>query len=494
MGDTLEASKRQEILGQLDLIVKKWVKNASLNEGFDKKSSLEQNAKIYSFGSYRLGIERPGSDIDIICVGPKHISREKYFFCPNHYSLESFLAQMPEVTKVVGLKHTYVPTLKFTFYGVSFDLLYANLPINIIHEDLDVKNSDILRGSDEITVKALNGCRTTDILLKIVPNHAVFLLGIKFIKQWGCLRGLDSNVFGYFGGVNWAICLAYTCILYPTACASRVIHRFFYTMYTFPWPQAMQLCEIQKLSLGFQIWDKWIHAENIMRYNEKEKSKKEWNQHFEFMPIRTPSYPAINSSFSVSLATREILLEEFKDAEKICQRILSHDLSPQTQWYQLLEPYCFFNNFKEFLLIDLFADNLKDLEIWDGLLHSKLRILVADIPRYMKVRPWPRAYNGIREDGGFKLSYYFGINKRKSYTHLKPSTYVKQTQKFKIIDASESIEKFIASMSKNEIKKDGMDMLIKKIKKQQIPKFIQKLESNSNSLLEKSLTTFMLKQ
>merc|ERR1712113_630458 len=198
---------------------------------------------------------------------------------------------------------------------------------------------------------------------------------------------------------------------------------------------------------------------------------------FEFMPIITPSYPAINSSFSVSLATREILLEEFKDAEKICQRILSHDLSPQTQWYQLLEPYCFFNNFKEFLLIDLFADNLKDLEIWDGLLHSKLRILVDDIHRYMKVRPWPRAYNGIREDGGFKLSYYFGINKRKSYTHLKPSTY-----------------KFIASISKNEIKKNGMDMLIKKIKKQQIPKFIQKLESNSNSLLEKSLTTFMLKQ
>merc|ERR1712151_761004 len=393
-----------------------------------------------------------------------------------------------------GLKHTYVPTLKFTFYGVSFDLLYANLSIDIIHEDLDLKNNDILRGSDEITVKALNGCRTTDILLKIVPNHAVFLLGIKFIREWGYLRGLDSNVFGYFGGVNWAICLAYTCILYPTACASRVIHRFFYTMYTFPWPQAMHLCEIQKLSLGFQIWDKWIHAKNIMRYNEKEKSKKEWNQHFEFMPIITPSYPAINSSFSVSLTTREILLEEFKVAEKACQRVLSPDIRPQTQGYQLLEPYSFFCHFKEFLLIDLFADNLRELEIWDGLIHSKLRTLADDIHRHMKVRPWPRAYRDIREDGGFKSSYYFGINKRKSYTHLKPMTYLKEIQKFKITDVSESVEKFIASMNKNKIKKDGMNMQIKKIKKQQIPKFIQKFESNSNSLLEKSLTTFMLRQ
>merc|ERR1712187_502933 len=117
-----------------------------------------------------------------------------------------------------------------------------------------------------------------------------------------------------------------------------------------------------------------------------------------------------------------------------------------------------------------------------------------DIHRHMKVRPWPSAYKNIREDGGFKLSYYFGINKRKSYIHIKPMIYLKEIQKSKITDVSESVEKFIASMNKNKIKRDGMNMRIKKVKKQQIPKFIQKIESNSNLLLEKSLTTFMLRQ
>ncbi len=83
------------MLGRLAALIKMFVTKISISRGLSEQAASVAGGKIFTFGSYRLGVHGPGTDIDTLCVVPKHVSREDFF-----ESLESMLRETEGVTEV----------------------------------------------------------------------------------------------------------------------------------------------------------------------------------------------------------------------------------------------------------------------------------------------------------------------------------------------------------------------------------------------------------
>lgn len=281
-------------------MVKEWIKGVAAHH---EQSTDDANAKIYTFGSYRLGVHGPGADIDTLCVGPSYAERDGDFFGTAEHTLQSVLAKAPGVDALRAVTGAFVPVIECKVRGISIDLLYAQLAVPVVRPDLDINATSTLRHCDDRSVRSLNGCRVTDTILQEVPNVANFRTALRTLKLWAERRGVYSNVTGYLGGVNWAILVAYVCKLYPNASPSVLLSRFFWLYQQWSWPTPILLRPIERdASLQMAVWDP--------RENFRDRSH--------LMPIITPAYPCMNSSYNVSECTLQVMTDEFKRGLFVC--------------------------------------------------------------------------------------------------------------------------------------------------------------------------------
>lgn len=474
-----EAELREMVLGRLDSIVKDWIRGVASLRGHPAEDA---NAKIFTFGSYRLGVHGPGADIDTLCVGPSYATREDDFFGQEPHCLQAILTQLPDVDALRAVTGAYVPVMEMKFCGISIDLLYARLAVPLVREDLDIGATHTLRHCDDQSVRSLNGCRVTDMILHEVPDVAHFRTTLRCLKLWAERRGVYSNVTGYLGGVNWAILVAYVCKLYPRATPSMLVARFFKVFAQWSWPTPIMLRAIERdASLAMPVWDP--------RDNPRDRTH--------MMPIITPAYPCMNSSYNVSECTLAVMAEEFRRGDEVCGQILSRGGAALTEWGKLLEPLSFFEGFKHFLQVEVVASCKEDFEMWEGWVHSRMRLLIKSAGMMVDVRPWPKAFRPPDQqpqalaaaaaaaaveaaDGQQQAAvtppqprclYFMGLSKKKAqmYSQYNQALVIPQSK----VDLTSPVNEFAHKVKEWDQRREGMDIAVRHLLQRQLPDWVR---------------------
>ncbi|THU47379.1 hypothetical protein C4D60_Mb09t14870 [Musa balbisiana] len=436
-----EAIKREEVLGEINKIVKSWVKQLTRQRGYSDQMVEEANAVIFTFGSYRLGVHGPGSDIDTLCVGPSYVNREEDFFIILH----DILADMEEVSELQPVPDAHVPVMRFKFHGISIDLLYASISQLVVPEDLDISHGSVLYDVDEATVRSLNGCRVTDQILRLVPKIENFRTTLRCLKFWAKKRGVYSNVTGFLGGVNWALLVARVCQLYPNAVPSMLVSRFFRVYTQWRWPNPVMLCATEEDELGLPVWDP--------RKNPRDRTH--------HMPIITPAYPCMNSSYNVSTSTLRVMMEQFQIGNMTCEDI---ELN-KAGWSVLFESYLFFETYRNYLQIDIVAADSEDLRLWKGWVESRLRQLTLKIERdtygMLQCHPYPNEYVDHSRQWSH-CAFFMGLQR-------KQGVKIQEGQQF---DIRGTVDEFRHEVNMYMFWKPRMEIYVSHVRRKQLPSYV----------------------
>ena len=192
-------------------------------------------------------------------------------------------------------------------------------------------------------------------------------------------RGIYSNVFGYLGGVSWAILIARICQLYPNAAPSTLLHSFFRVYSLWRWPAAVRLNESFDAGLGLNIWNPDIN----------------YKDRYDLMPILTPAYPVMNSTHNVSKVTMRILQAEIKRGLDLCSAIKAKPADCKSLWYELMEEVDFFGTYKDYLDVRISAETEDEHRTWFGWIESKMRQLIIKLgsTQGIKSHPYPKSFS-----------------------------------------------------------------------------------------------------
>ncbi|KZT42918.1 Poly(A) polymerase [Sistotremastrum suecicum HHB10207 ss-3] len=349
-----ETRLREHVLGRLAGLVKQFVEKVSLMRGLSATAAKQAGGKIFTFGSYRLGVHGPGTDIDTVCVVPKHVSREDFFDI-----FEPMLREFEGASEVSGVPEAFVPIIKAKINGVELDLLMARLALSQIGDDLTLQDDNLLKNLDERCIRSIGGTRVTDEMLRLVPDVVVFRDALRCIKLWAKRRAIYSNVMGFLGGVAWAMLVARICQLYPKGNAGVVISRFFTIMYRWSWPQPVMLKQIEEGPLQVRVWNPKLYPSDRAHR----------------MPIITPAYPAMCSTHNVTESTHKVMTDEFRKAAEIVDQVMVD----KAQWSQLFAKHDFFHKYRYYLQITASSGDADTQIKWSGTVESRLRQLVMKL-------------------------------------------------------------------------------------------------------------------
>lgn len=371
---------RKQVLAHLTKAAKKFVAHIATLKGTAPEAAEKLGAKVFPFGSYALGVFGPSSDIDTCIVGPKSVSRDDYF--REFRNILYGMSDSKDITEFVMVPDAFVPVIKIEYRGIAIDLLYCSLRTQAtITDDIDLTKLSILQKLEEVDIRTINGPRVVQEMLSSVPQHKSFRFALRTIKLWANQRGIYGAVFGYPGGIAWAIMVARIAQLFPMACGATLVCKFFHLMLRWPWPRPVMLRDVDTNNpLNHQVWNPT--QDRVARSH--------------IMPVITPAYPQMCSTHGVTRTTFAVMMDEFQRGVDIVAKIQDG----QSSWDELLERHSFFTKDHKFYLSVIATSLTPEAdESFKGLVKSKItrlsRMIEDTDPHDKKARPYMKEFDRI---------------------------------------------------------------------------------------------------
>lgn len=476
---TVGIQTRERVLNQMGAICREWIKSVCLKKGLPKDVVESAGGNLFTSGSYRLGVHEPGADIDTILVVPSMCTQQDFFGeviqenadgsqvrDPN--SLAERIRRHPDVTNFVPVETAAVPILTFDWQSINIDLLFARLNSTSVPGDFDIDNDAVLDGVDTATEKSLNGPRVTNLIAALVSEtperYQTFLTVVRCVRKWAKMRGLYSNKFGYWGGVNINMAVALCVQLYPMACPASLLRKFFLVFKTWRWPNPIMLTKPHDAGYGLTVWN----ANSVQNARQ-------------VAPMITPAYPAMNSTLSASRQTLQIMHEEFCRGHDIMSKLWkkheqhynSHNEPPaDLNWKELFEPSNFFIAYPQYLSVCIAGPTQADSQAWAGFVESRLRKFASDmLGRSLplsKIQLWPKKMEACVADRGALLTQ---AQRRNSLTYFIGF----QVDKLRMRGDQLNIEQQLQNFREWELSRfsslvSGMDVCAKTFRVKELPK------------------------
>ncbi|TVY46581.1 Poly(A) polymerase [Lachnellula occidentalis] len=382
---TSDTNKRTVVLQSLQSITEEFVRKVSRAQGLSENVVKNAGGKIFTYGSFRLGVFGPGSDIDTLVVVPKHITIDDYFL---HFpDLLIKMAPSGAITDLTPVTDSFVPIIKFEYSGISIDLIFSRLAyLSQVPKDLTLADDNLLRGLSEPELRSLNGTRVTDDILNLVPQKTIFRTALRAIKLWAQRRAIYANIMGFPGGVAWAMLVARVCQLYPKATSSTVVLKFFRIMEKWQWPTPVLLKPAQ-------LTPKNGTQQNVRVWNPKVYH----SDRNHLMPIITPAYPSMCATHNITRSTQKIICRELRRGGEITDKIMTG----KNPWKDLFVKHTFFTQGYKYYLSVIAASTTTNAQlIWAGWVESKVRLLVANLEDHESIalaHPFNKGFERIHK-------------------------------------------------------------------------------------------------
>jgi poly(A) polymerase len=342
-----EETQKKSILSCLEKIVDAWIIEICQQQGMSRFLAKQVGFKIVPFGSHGLGVSGSESDLDLLIVVPKNIERTHFFG-----QLYEKLKNSPEVKNTSAIEDAHVPIITMMFHNTPVDLLMASLDKVAIPQNWNILDERNLRNVSEQCQRSLNGPRVVQDILSLVPDVENFRITLRAVKLWAIRKGVYNNMMGFLNGVSCAILTAKVCRAYPYATPNILFQKFFrmYNLWDGVNPIFLVPLHNGELDLGLKIWNPVLHR----------CDRNQW------MPIITPTYPSMNSTYNATKSTMMTVKSEISKA-----------LELGTNWDKYFEESDFMIQYKHFLHIHVFAH--QDCDKWISFVESKIRVLISKL-------------------------------------------------------------------------------------------------------------------